>query len=478
MKETFVKVSLLISILSLTGCASSSVWTNYPDQAQEYRAVIVNNVDEDTENLLKSLANERDSADKILYTLERARVAQLTNNISESKLAFEQVIQDFNSADEEAKIKLRDGVSQFSAVVTNDNSIPYTGTAYDRIFSHHSQALNYWMEGDTEGAAVEFRRAAEEHSILLDVAKANEIDAMSTAEEKGFQESSDSFAKKMASKMAMAKIAENIRNTLENPYTYFTSGAFWESEGDFDDARIDYNKALELSPNNTLLQESIERVTNRQAMSNKGSVVILYEKGFVPAIHQNKYYLPTPYGVVAMALPVYKESNWASLSELGVSVKDDTVYTHGLTNFGALGVKHLDDKYDAVVARQGVRAVAKGAALFSARELSRRAPLAGAIAMASLSIYNVMSESADRRSWLTLPAHAQAVRIEMDTGENVLSLYKQKIRLNIRENKTTFVKFVVVSEQGKERIITNIFNGEGEVIVDDVSENSNKQEKE
>jgi len=477
MKETFVKVFLLISIVALTGCASSSVWTNYPDQAQEYRAVIVNNVNDDTEDLLKSLAKKRDSADKILYTLERARVAQLTSNISESKLAFEQVIQDFNNADEEAKIKLRDGVAQFSAIVTNDNSIPYTGTAYDRIFSHHSQALNYWMEGNTEGAAVEFRRAAEEHRILLDVAKANEIDAMSTAEEKGYQESSEWFAKKMANKKAMATITKNIRNTLENPYTYFTSGAFWESEGNFDDARIDYNKALELSPNNALLQESIERVVKRQATPNKGSVVILYEQGFVPAIYQDKYYLPTPYGVVAMALPVYKESNWANLSELGVSVKEDTVYTQGLTNFGALGVKHLDDKYDAVVARQGVRAVAKGAALFAARQLSRRDALAGAIAMASLSIYNVMSESADRRSWLTLPAFAQAVRINLDAGENILSLYKQKIRLNIRENKTTFVKFVVASEQGKERIITNIFNGEGEVIVDTVPENSKKEDE-
>ena len=66
-------------------------------------------------------------------------------------------------------------------------------------------------------------------------------------------------------------------------------------------------------------------------------------------------------------------------------------------------------------------------------------------------IYNIVSESADRRSWLTLPHTAQVMRINLDAGEQELNLAtlgtQSKVKLDIAENKTVLLRVVGANNQ-------------------------------
>jgi hypothetical protein len=76
----------------------------------------------------------------------------------------------------------------------------------------------------------------------------------------------------------------------------------------------------------------------------------------------------------------------------------------------------LKEKVPAITTRQIIRAASKGAATYAAKE---QLGLAGQLAM---SVYNYSSESADLRSWITLPSNAQILRTDMESGIHKLAL--------------------------------------------------------
>ena len=73
------------------------------------------------------------------------------------------------------------------------------------------------------------------------------------------------------------------------------------------------------------------------------------------------------------------------------------------------------------------------------------------------SIYNIISESADRRSWLTLPHTAQVMRFNLDAGKKEVNLStaqaQTKVGLDIAANKTIFVRVVNANNQ----LITQVY---------------------
>ena len=82
-----------------------------------------------------------------------------------------------------------------------------------------------------------------------------------------------------------------------------------------------------------------------------------------------------------------------------------------------MAARALRDGVPGMLARQTLRATAK-------YEAQKRANddlgLFGAFAT---QIYNLVSESADLRSWLTLPAYAQLARLELPPGDQALTLW-------------------------------------------------------
>jgi len=76
----------------------------------------------------------------------------------------------------------------------------------------------------------------------------------------------------------------------------------------------------------------------------------------------------------------------------------------------ALAVKSLKEKIPGMVVRHLLRSAAKAALQIEARDT------AGIAGMIFSSFYNVISEKADLRSWLTLPRDVQIMRNYLSAG--------------------------------------------------------------
>lgn len=452
--------AFIIFMLSLSsGCAVNSVFNPYPNQAQDYRAAISSGAS--AESVLKDLESDRNSADAMLYMMERGRIAQVAGKFDESRVDYQQVIDAFESQDLAATVQVSNVGAQGASLLTNDNAIPYKGAGYERIFLHHQQALNYWARGDIEGAGVEFRKVALEQRVLeqryeSEIAQAHE-DAQKHAID--INDASRQFT-------GLDQVAGQVKSSFQNPYTYYHSAAFWEATGELNNALVDYKKALEINPDSALLVSDVARVSRKQGIKiegvdgnvpkkDEGTVVLLYEDGFIPAKIETRFSFPnfSDGGIITVAFPYYDPSMWPKSSTLSVSddLFNDFGETDQLVQFGALAVKDLQEQMPALITRQILRGIAKN-------ELqAQSAQQMGGAAQFIANVYNIVSESADRRNWLTLPNTGQALRMNVKEGRRELTLRApntmEKLALDIKAGKTVFVRVIHVDN----RLITQVF---------------------
>src|SRR5699024_11520368 len=70
----------------------------------------------------------------------------------------------------------------------------------------------------------------------------------------------------------------------------------------------------------------------------------------------------------------------------------------------------------------------------------------GLLGAFSTQIYNLVSEQADLRSWLTLPASAQVARLSVPAGEHTLQISgprgNTQVTINAKARSTTLVRVV------------------------------------
>ena len=451
-------------VSAVSGCAVTSLFSPYPDQAQTYKSSIgsiqVVGALPVNEAVLVDLGEERDSADAMLYMMERGRIAQLSSRYAESREDFEVVIDGFESQDLASTIEASGLAAEGAAMLTNDNAIPYSGAGYERIFVHHHQAFNYWGEGDIEGASIEFRKVALEQQILLEQFEKEIAEAQHAAEE------NDIDIETLSTEFAgLDTVAGKVKSSFQNAYTFYTSAAFWEAIGETNNALVDYKKAYEINPTVELIKQDIARVSNKLGSrssqknlnlpgENEGTVVLLFEDGFVPA--KSEFKIPIPIyggGLISLAFPMYETELWPLSNRL--KVMDDNFTDFGTTQIvvdvGALAVKGLIEQIPKLLVRQVLRGFAK-------YELQKKSEEKfGGAGLFVASLYNVISERADRRSWLTLPNSGQVLRFNLPAGERELSLTagasQSKLGLKIDAKKTTFVRVVHVNN----RLISQVF---------------------
>tara|TARA_R110001592_G_scaffold322098_1_gene600964 strand:+ start:11436 stop:12890 length:1455 start_codon:yes stop_codon:yes gene_type:complete len=448
---------LTLAVSFLGGCAMSSMFTPYPDQAESFKQAIykgeVGTV-VDRNAVLLELEEERESADHMLYMMERGRINQVGDAFNDSKKDFEQVIVSFEEQDLAATVQVGETAAQGASLITNDNAIPYKGSAYERIFVHHHQAFNYLGNKDLDGAAVEFRKVALEQRVLLEKHEKDVAEAYEKAEENSIDVDtlSDQFA-------GLDTIAGKVKSSFQNAYTFYASAAFWEATGELDSALIDYKKAFEINSDNDYIKQDIARVSKKrgdrigtaetnEAQKGQGSIVLFFEEGFVPAKDQIKIPIPTlDGGFISLAFPYYQTETWPLSQQLRVMGNDfnELGMTRELVDVSALAVKDLKEQIPQLLVRQALRGFAK---YQLQKQSGDQLGLAGQLAA---SLYNVVSESADRRSWLTLPHTVQVMRFNLDAGEQTLNLAtttsQAKINIPVSENRTIFVRVVGVNNQ-------------------------------
>ena len=342
---------------------------------------------------------------------------------------FRLVMQAYEDADEEARLSASGAGAFAASLLTNDNAIPYKGYGFERILLYQFQAFNYLDKRDIQGASVELRRAAVEQRTQ-EIAHAKEI---AEAEKKASEDNATVPPLANVPEFAgMDTLSGDVKNSFQNAYVFYTSAVIWEAQGDRNAALVDYKKALELNINNASIQSDVSRIDKGNRLkADEAALVILYEDGFIPERQSFKLDIPDFYHNTfwSVAFPYYSPSHWYKPQPIGISVAG-TAYgdTEVIANFGEMAVKALKEDITALVIRQILRARAK-------YEIQKQASNQNEWAGLAAIIYNIVSEQADVRNWLTLPNNAQVKRIVVQPGT-------QKVELSLKGmSRSVEVKF-------------------------------------
>ncbi|MAZ66564.1 MAG: hypothetical protein CMF25_05595 [Kangiellaceae bacterium] len=445
----------IVAICFVSGCATTSLFNPYPNQAKSYQSVIGAPAQQQ-EMILTDLDKKREKSDGMLYMMERARLLQLSNRFEESIEDFKLVITRFNERDAQAKISLTDLGNKGASTLTNDNAIPYREYGFERILVHHFQTLNYLALEKYEAAAVELRKAALEQKIIEE----QHHKAIAEAEEKAQEKEIDisGFDEHFS---GMNDYAADVKSAFQIGYTFYVSANLWESMGEFNDALVDYKKALELNPENHFIQEDIGRVSYRLGLSRKkpknpvnaARVVVWYEDGFIPS--REEISIPIPIisqgqvqSIIPIAFPVYHPAHFGAPSELTIINEEGNMIskTEQVSDMGALAVKSLKEQIPGMLVRQFIRAGAKHTLRQEA------AGKMGALGNLGATLYNVVSEKADRRNWLTLPQYAHISSFHLAPKQQSITLkgsdgMAHSILIDSANKATTFVRVVKANGQ-------------------------------
>jgi hypothetical protein len=214
-----------------------------------------------------TFASQTKGNDKILYLMERGRMAQVQGDPTASLANYAEAIAAIKDNDRKAVISASGSGAQAAAIVLNDNAIPYEGSGYERVLLHNCQALNYLAMNDIDGAGVEVRIANAEQEAALKKHQRDLHKALANAEEHNAAGSLDDPA--ISAKFdAMDAAAARVKTSFQNAYTFYVSAVIWELSGEENDAYIDYKKALEIFPGNKYVQRDVVRLAKQLGMTD------------------------------------------------------------------------------------------------------------------------------------------------------------------------------------------------------------------
>ncbi|WP_411165989.1 hypothetical protein Aeroheme_02563 [Aeromonas sp. DSM 116730] len=449
---------LLLAGLLLGGCASrwQDLFVSYSDQMVPLRNQLL--LGHAAEALPKVRESTPGDDTYVLDQLEKGRIAWLAGQDGVSKQGFAAADSRLAWEESQAKYRLSQGLAQAGSLLTNDQTMAYRTPDYERTMLHHYLALNYLQRGDAEGALVEVRRANQVQERALK-ARADEV---RKAKEKSEESEADGEMRQLMSRGApeLDRLIGQVKNGFQNAYTFYFSGVLYEAAGDLNDAWVDYQRGYQIAPDNQSLQDALlrlarlrgsadelketEKKVGRKApppAKDQGQLVVLFEDGLIPA--RREIFLPLPistssgdFRTFTVAVPYY-DNRASDTGPLTVSVGKQAGRTSSLVRLESLAAKDLQERLPGMLTRQALRLVAK-------EQLRRSAAKEGGdVGNILVGIFNTLSERADTRSWLTLPAEASSWQGMVPAGEVQLQLgagsAMRTLPLTVHAGRTTLV---------------------------------------
>jgi len=473
------RVMFLIRLLLLgavvSGCSVSSLTHSHPERMTPILADYFSDEATNVETAFGPSVFGRSKLDKLEY----ARLAQVDGGYPISKETFEEVIADLKKDDEAAIVRVSEGVENAAAILVNDTVIEYKPAGYERVFLHHSQALNYLAGDDLDGAGVEARVA---NDLQRSLAEAHEDEIEEVKESVKEDIASITKAQQVVNKAyaGLNEAAGLVKSSFQSAYSFYLSAVIHESQGDLNNAYVSYKKALEIAPANKYLKKDVFRLAKKLAMTEdvadlkrrfsgasdsksgssakNGRLVVLYEEGFIPAKGELKIPVPLPQvGLVTVALPYY-DIKPVTPNKLTVKNGNSKLgSTQKLCEFSGLAARALREQIYFIAARQVLRAAAKTGIQYAAKNASKKY---SSLLFGSANVANFATENADLRSWLSLPNNAQILDLELKDGSYDLAFNVRRVSKTHTVKITPGVFSIVrVIRTGKHMTVQTIFEG-------------------
>jgi hypothetical protein len=457
LKPIFSKLVCILVVFTLSGCATMQFRDLFSGYAQQMQPVKLQAINGQYEQALQQVP-ERNISDTnyVLALLEKGRLKHLAGDYKVSKYYFSQASGYINDQKLKAKLQVSKGIQNIGAVLSNDNAITYVVPDYEQSMMHSYQALNYLYLGDHEAALVEIRKA----NLVQRAALENNFDVINDAIASLQGDATLDWQSISATYPEMTDVIGEAKNGFQNAYTFYMSAVLYEASGELNDAYIDYKKALEIYPDNQYLQNDVLKLATKLGMiddlakfekrfgkyktneqTNSGQIVVIYDQGLVEERDEMRLRLPVytsddDMRFYSVSLPVYHKSN-QYFPNAQLSIDDKVFSFEQIVKVEALAAQTLKSQLPSLITRQVIRLIAKEK---MRKKMSKEG---GDVGNILANLYNLSSERADTRSWLTLPQSSKILRSDLTEGHYNISLkvgsLNKDIKLDVKANRITLV---------------------------------------
>lgn len=369
--------------------------------------------------------------DRVLYLLNKGMVLRMKEDFAGSNQALEK-------AKSEMERLYAASVSENAlSFLINDATVSYAGDDYEQVLVHLFMALNYLELGQPREARVE--------ALQVDI-KLREIGE---------------------------KIPEN--KFTEDAMSRYLTGMIYEELGEWSDAMIAYRKAYEAYKKYRenyglrmpdMLKHDLLRLAQRQGLNNEleqyrkefgiepqaetgdtagqeGELVFILNNGLAPIKREKvvsaaapqvsvemdsrghrKHDVTSMPHMVSIALPYY-ESRPKNVNRARISVFGRQADTQLMEDIDAIARASLDSRMAAITARSVARMVAKIKMQDVVDRAGRHKDSELAVELLGsllVRVTTMVTERADTRSWLTLPANVQMAKLSVPPGSYTVNI--------------------------------------------------------
>jgi hypothetical protein len=219
-----------------------------------------------------------------------------------------------------------------------------------------------------------------------------------------------------------------LKNSYQSALSHYLAGFVYESLGEPSLAAPGYRLANELQPNQPLLEEALRGLDQRVSAPDDGLTDLLFVigSGTAPALQSRQFRLPIPANgtliVLPVAFPVMVTTSTPYLLQLRL---DDgpSLTVAPITSIDLMARRALKDDMPGIMLRAAIRSTTKGVAQYQLQHQGQKQDNAAlAIAALAMTIGSIVTESADERTWRTLPSEIAIARGRIPAGTHTITL--------------------------------------------------------
>jgi hypothetical protein len=393
----FIVMRKLVPVFLLILCSCASYSNSFAPIAEK---LAENRVPEALELLDKAKTPQRN---QLLLLMNRGMLLRMDGQFAASN-------QDFAAAKQRVEalnaLSLRE---QGTALAINDGTRSYAGAPYEQVMLNLYSALNYLELGELDAARVE--------SLQVDL---------------------------LLGELADKEVGPLFAN---DPFARYLSALIYEAEGEESDAMIAYrlayeayrqhgqryplpvprqlqldllrlSAALDLSAENQkfVAEFGLEPGPGMEQLRTQGELIFLLQDGLAPVMVEEDLSLPVPPRGqwVRVALPAYLRRP-PSFSGARLKIGGQVVETEMFENIEELAIAELERNRPAILARATARVLLK-------YQMNKKASKNNELAGLLVNVGNLLTERADTRSWMSLPANIQLARVVLPPGVYALEV--------------------------------------------------------
>lgn len=394
---------------------------------------------------LITLREDTSDQDKFWYWLNLARLQQASGDFNNSINSFEKSFAILDEYENRAKVSLRNVGSFLGSTFLSKGSETYYGKGYERSLMHTLNALNYAMNGDFEGAAVEMRRMEQRQEFWL---SETEEKIKEAAKEKAKAEKEGNDVSSMPSEYSMAAMLDdpsvrNLANSYQDPFSYTLSSIITDIA--FPDEKlgeVSLKRALTLNPDvskvfaklpvsPTTIPMPEKRKPSPKGKKDSTPVAVQPQPPKVPKMDVTVVVLAGEAPAVKIEkvrFPLFNGANYTSidLPAFNPPINDVSVVTIStdklrlqpprLLQSNAMAYKTLKDEFVGELSKAVVRATAK--AVIAKQASNKFGAFGGLMASLTMDVGSSMADSGFR-NWELLPNSGYLSKFEALQGETV-----------------------------------------------------------